>query len=181
MANRAYFVNHAEKAPASLDNQRGKWLLAASYQVPVLWLAMFSAANLTTAKTRILKEDGGELTQDLPTLVSSTQAAIGLYQSRRSLLQRKIAPDCTEHIDEWEGFIASELRLPVLQLEFSELRMMYCEAAEFDAALHNWLGAFSSEDHPGWEEFCLQACLEQPEVARYGIRGYPWNGGPDWK
>jgi hypothetical protein len=181
MANRTYLINHAEKAPVSLDNQRGNWLLAASYQIPVLWLAMFSDADLTTVKTRVLKADGVEVTEDLPTLASSTQEAIGRYQSRRSLLQRKIAPSYTQHMDEWESFMASDLRLPVLQLEFSELGMMWSDAAEFDAALRNWLGAFSSEDHPGWEELCLQACLEQPEVARYGIRGYPWNGGPDWK
>ncbi len=181
MANRTYLINHAEKAPVSLDNQRGNWLLAASYQIPVLWLAMFSDADLATARTRVRKADGREVTEDLPTLASSTHEAMGRYQSRRSLLMRKIARDYAQHIGEWERFMASDLGLPVLQLEFTELRMMWSDAVEFDAALRNWLGAFSSEDHPGWEEFSLQACLEEPEVARYGIRGYPWNGGPDWK
>ena len=124
MANRTYLINHAEKAPVSLGHQAGNWLLAASCQIPVLWLAMFSAADLTTVKTRLLNADGGELIEELPTLVSSTQAAIARYDSRRSFLRRKIAPDYARHIDEWESFIASDLRLPVLQLEFSELGMM---------------------------------------------------------
>src|SRR5204863_4445317 len=34
MANRTYLINHAERAPVSLDNQQGNWLLAASYQIP---------------------------------------------------------------------------------------------------------------------------------------------------
>jgi hypothetical protein len=152
-----------------LDNQRGNWLLAASYQIPVLWLAMFSEASLTAVKTRVRRADGQELIEELPTLASSTQEAISRYESRRSLLQQKLSQNYGQHIGEWESFIASHLGLPFLQLEFSEFRMM-SESAEFDAALRNWLGAFSSGGNPGWEEFSLQACLEQPEVARYGIR-----------
>ena len=180
MANRTYLINHAENAPVSLDNQRGHWLLAASYQIPVLWLAMFSDADLTTVKTRLQTADGQEFTEDLPTLASPAQEAVRRYQSRRSLLHRKIPQNYSKHVDEWETFLASHLGLPVLQLEISELRMM-SEPAEFDAALRNWLGAFSSEAHPGWEELCLQACLEDPEVARYGIRGYQWNVELNWK
>jgi hypothetical protein len=55
------------------------------------------------------------------------------------------------------------------------------DPGEFDTALQNWLGAFSSETHAGWEELSLQACLEQPEVARYGIRGYQWTAELAWK
>src|SRR2546428_6846148 len=106
MANRTYLINHAERVPVSLDNRRGNWLLAASYQIPVLWLAMFSDGDLTTVKTRVKKDGGQELTEDLPTLVSSTQEAIRRYQSRRPLLHSKIPQNHSQHVDEWETFLA---------------------------------------------------------------------------
>src|SRR4030095_3826862 len=100
MANRAYFVNHAEKTPVSLDNQRGNWLLAASYQIPVLWLAMFSDADLTTVKPRVQKADGKELPEELPTLTSSTEEAVRRYLYRIPLRSLKIPQNHLQHVDE---------------------------------------------------------------------------------
>jgi hypothetical protein len=61
MANRAYFVNHTEKTPVSLDNQRGNWLLAASYQIPVLGLAMFSDADCAELAWRVFLRNSSRM------------------------------------------------------------------------------------------------------------------------
>jgi hypothetical protein len=51
MANRAYFINHAEASPVSLDSQRGRWLLAASYQIPIFGSWMIRSSS--TPESRI--------------------------------------------------------------------------------------------------------------------------------
>ncbi len=180
MANRAYFINHSEDSPVSLDIQRGQWLLAASYQIPILWLALFSEIDIKIVATRMQDANGNEIIERVPTLVSRVSKAVQRYQARRSVLAAAIPESYHPHIEEWEAFISASLPLLFVQLEMTEIRIMN-DPQQFDVVVSDYLAAFSAASHPGWDALCSQAALGRPEVARYGLRGYPWHSEVAWK
>ena len=180
MANRAYFINHGEDAPVSLDNQKGKWLLAANYQLPVLWLAMFSEADLKVVSTRMQDAQGNQVIEQMPTLVAAVPEATRRYEERCAVLAAAISDSCRPQVEEWAAFIATQLTLPFVQLEMTELRIME-EPHAFDNGLREYLSVFASATDPAWDALRSQANLEDPQVARYGLRGYPWDSELKWK
>ena len=114
MANRAYFINHEEDSPVTLDNQKGKWLLAANYQLPVFWLAMFAEADLKMVSTRMQDSQGNPVIEETPTLIVAVPEAIRRYEERRSVLATAISDSCRPHLEEWATFISTQLPLGLL-------------------------------------------------------------------
>ena len=180
MANRAYFINHAEGEPVSLDDQRGQWLVAANYQIPVLWLAMFSKEDIKTVPTRMHDASGNEVVEHVPSFMAPVAQAVLLYEARRPTLAAVIPERYRPYVDEWEAFISTSLCLPFVQLELTEIRIME-ELQHFDLRVVDYLTAFSAASDPRWDDLRAQAALDDPQVARYGLRGYPWHSEVPWK
>jgi hypothetical protein len=83
------------------------------------------------------------------------------------------------HFDEWETLLAL-LSRRFVQLDLAEIWMMFVPA-EFDVAIRGYLAGLDGTDDEGWKELVDQAALNDPDVARYGLRGYQWDAPVPWE
>jgi hypothetical protein len=107
---------------------------------------------------------------------------------RRTTLRAKIPADLHSHIDEWEALLAS-VNQPYIQIDLAEIWMMFMPD-EFNQRIRRDLRAFE-QGGDLWRDVCAQAGVEMnlrsgetsfdPDVARYGLRGYQWDVPVPWK
>ncbi|MDU8360089.1 hypothetical protein [Pseudomonas syringae group sp. J309-1] len=181
MANRVYLMNHSQSEPALAAELEDACLLAASYQLPILWLALFDSDDLVNVLVHC-ENDAGELDSELIlTCFASTEKALKTYSSRRQDLQAALGADSATSVAEWEAFIASELHGSTVQIDLTELWMMYGDADALDAQVSEWLAGLDDTTSGAWISFCHQANLDDADTRRYGVRGYPWNAKPGWQ
>ncbi len=179
MANRAYLVNHAESEPVTLENPKGEWHLGANYQLPVLWLSLFTVDNLTDADVTVEDDEGNESTAKVSCFMSSVKTAKETYHSRKQRIAQILPESCHQYIEEWEAYLDQKFSGPNIQIEMSELWMMF-EPDEFRPFLQRLQEAFESDLHEDWEELLNQANVQDSDVAKYGIRGYDWDCEMGW-
>jgi hypothetical protein len=178
--NRAYFINHSESKPILLGSDHGSWLLAANVQLPILWLALFEEHNIQSVQVPFSNEEGQEDVQDVPTLFAETQEARERYESRKEHLAAVINPQFEPYIVEWDTFLATCIPQPFVQIEFTELWMME-QPEYFMEDVRNYLHAVAEPRAPEWAGLSAQACLSDPDVALYGLRGFPCEAELDWE
>ena len=102
-------MNHDEPIPVRASSApEGIALLAANYQVPILWMALFGPADL-----RRMKLPDSEV-GDIPTMLASTADALRRYDERKGTLRRALDARHLDRIAEWERFIQTGDRKSVV-------------------------------------------------------------------
>lgn len=76
MANRVYLMNHHQSEPALAAELEEACLLAASYQLPILWLALFDSDDLTNVLVHCENDAGEEVSELVLTCFASTEKAL---------------------------------------------------------------------------------------------------------
>jgi hypothetical protein len=155
-------------------------LLGANYQVPILWIALFDSSDLTYVDVPCTDSEGKDVLEKIPTLLTSYAKARAIYDARRAGLEKALAPAYHRALREWEEFLSMQIHGPVLQLDLIELWMMYDDPADLTFDIQDWLKGVSSQSGQEWQKLCSQANLEDPEVSKYGLRGFPWNAKVAW-
>jgi len=180
VANRVYLMNHEHREPLTAAQAESACLLGANYQIPVLWVALFRAADLTTMPVSCTADSGEEVIESVPTLFTTSEKARATYTTRSSALVKALGAENSSFIQEWESFLASEVRAPFLQLDLGELWMMYDPRSDLEVDLRDWLEAVDTRSGREWNSLSSQANLGREEVRRYGIRGFPWAAKLTW-
>ncbi|EGH11940.1 MULTISPECIES: hypothetical protein [Pseudomonas syringae group] len=181
MANRVYLMNHHQSEPALAAELEEACLLAASYQLPILWLALFDSDDLTNVLVHCENDAGEEVSELVLTCFASTEKALKTYSSRRQNLQVALGVDSAVSLSEWDAFMTSQLQAPVVQIDLTELWMMYGDAYALDSQFSEWLTGLDDTTSAAWASFCEQANLSDADTCRYGVRGYPWNATLEWQ
>jgi hypothetical protein len=174
-----FLLNYSTAVPISIHADTsdrpdvGPPLAEANYQIPILWLALFTEANITT----VTKMEPPE-----PTLFTSRQDALATYERRKGALRKKLGAARASSVDDWERMLASEFAQGAyFQIEFSELYYMYNEG-EFQPDLLSWLKGLEELTGPGWESLCAQAEIDNPTAdTKLGIRGWTPHEALGWK
>ncbi|HQS59700.1 MAG: hypothetical protein B7Y56_02885 [Gallionellales bacterium 35-53-114] len=180
MANRAYLINHSQIAAIAAENSEESCLLGANYQVPILWIALFEPSDLTFVSVSCMNDNGDELIEKIPTLFAPTTKAKSTYAARSVALARSLGTENAHHISEWETFLSSNLPASMLQIDLAELWMMYENQTDLELDIREWLLGVKNPSGHEWENLCSQANLNDPEVRRYGLRGFPWQSKVQW-
>lgn len=180
MANRAYLMNHTHSTATTASASEEACLLGANNHVPILWVALFEPTDLTFVSVPCTNDNGDEFIEEIPTLFAATNKAKIIYSARRALLARALGKENACHFTEWDEFLTTQLTAPMLQLDLGELWMMYENQSDFELDIRDWLSGVSNPTGHGWEKLCSQAYLEDAEVRRYGIRGFPWQSTVPW-
>lgn len=179
MANRAYlFFSDSEKFPEAGEQNA---VLAANYQIPILWLCMFDPSNIRPTETPLEDFDGNPSTALIPQMSVTKQRALEKCESRRKLVITMLPQALHHHFEEWITFLSAQPQ-PFLHLDVSEIWCMF-DAGEFDGYLERLLKACESNNLADWIEILEQANIDPPgpaqkfnaEVARFGLRGYGWD------
>jgi len=172
-------MSHDSERPLVAGETENSIIAAANYQIPVLWLSVFRPSDLLNVEMRLEDAEGNESIGPVPTLHASLEAAKGVYQERRSRLRSLIPEALHPHVDEWETLLAS-LTDRFVQVDLAEIWMMF-SPSEFDAAIRDYLAGVDKTSPQGWQDLLAQANLDDPELARYGLRGYQWERALPWK
>lgn len=145
----------------------GPPLAEANYQIPILWLALFTEANIVR--------------QPEPTLFTSRQEGLATYARRRDALRKKLGAARACYVDDWERMLASEFaRGAYFQIEFSDVYYMYNEG-EFEPDLLGWFKGLDELTGPGWQSLCNQAELDNPTaITKLGLRGWTPHEALGW-
>jgi hypothetical protein len=180
LANRTYLLNHDSDVPVVAAEIEGRCLLAANYQLPILWVALFDKGDLTTVGVPCTNYAGDEVVEKIPTLFTSAEKAKSNYASRRATLIQSMGDESIPFIKEWDAFANTNLSAPYAQVDLVELWMMYDNPADLSSDVSEWLTAVASPFGTSWDNLCFQACFTDPDVRRYGIRGFPWQAELAW-
>jgi hypothetical protein len=180
MANRTYLMAHSSERAKTAELAEDACLLGANYQVPILWIALFDSSDLTYVDVPCTDSEGKDVLEKIPTLFTSYAKARAIYATRRAGLKNALAPAHHRALSEWDEFLALKIHESVLQLDLIELWMMYDDPADLALDVQDWLKGVSSQSGHGWQNLCSQANLEDPEVSKYGLRGFPWNAKLAW-
>ena len=151
--------------------------LGANYQVPILWLTLFSAADFQHISLPPSESEDGESPELIPTLFAKTSDALRNYARHKDAIRKALA-DHIEQIDEWESFIAAHLTTEFVQIDFEDF---YGVLDDFDAELSSWMDGLGRLEGSGWESLCEQACLHDRQTARLGMRGFPLGLDNGWE
>lgn len=181
MANRVYLMNHNQSEPALAADLEDACLLAASYQLPILWLALFDSDDLVNVLVHCENDAGEQVSELVLTCFASTGKALKTYNSRKQSLHAVLGADSATSLSEWEAFIASQLQASAVQIDLTELWMMYGDADALDSQISEWLTGLDDTTSAAWISFCEQANLNDADTRRYGVRGYPWNAQLVWQ
>ena len=74
MANRSFLMAHESATPVVAAQHEDKIVAAASYQVPLLWLALYSIADLESVDMMLEDDQGNASVGPVPTLHTSREA-----------------------------------------------------------------------------------------------------------
>ena len=178
---------HGSPAPLTAAGSPDTILVAASYQIPLLWLSLFSESDLKTVEIVLEDAEGNETTGGVPTLEGATEILQTRYQVRARTLLARIPAELHPHIKEWETLLVS-VKEPFMQIDLAEIWMMFMPD-DLDHVIRGELRAFE-EGGELWRNVCNQAGLEvdtasgrisfDPAIARYGLRGYEWYVPVPW-
>jgi hypothetical protein len=178
MSAYAYLIVHDEAEPVREDDApEGSKLLGANYQVPILWLAMFTASDLRRISLPLSEWGDGVTPVVMPALIARTSDALNKYAERKEAIREALA-DYSGNIDEWETFIATYLKTEFVQLDFEDLFSSGYD--DFEASLLGWLDGIECLEGDGWEDLCQNAMLQSDYSDHLGIRGFPWDADPGW-
>jgi len=180
VANRTYFMAHCNEHATTADVMEDAFLLAANYQVPILWLALFDGSDLRYVDVPCTDSQGNDVLEKIPTLFASFEKASTTYAVRRTGLANALGAANAKVLHEWDGFLSSTIQASKLQLDLVELWMMYDDPADVILDVQNWIEGVTCQSGHGWQSLCSQAHLDDPEVSRYGLRGFPWNTKIAW-
>lgn len=181
MANRVYLMNHNQSEPALAAELEDACLLAASDQLPILWLALFDSDDLVNALVHCENDAGEQDSELVLTCFASTGKALKTYRSRQQSLEAALGADHATSLAEWEEFIASQLQASAVQIDLTAFWMMHGDADALDAQVSEWLTGLDDTTSDAWISFCKQANLNDTDTCCYGVRGYPWNAKPGWR
>lgn len=180
MANRAYLMNHAYDVATTSADAEESCLLGANYQVPVLWIALFEPTDLMFMPVPCTNDKGDERIELIPTLFAPASKAKSTYAARRTSLARALGPESADPIAEWEELLSTHIPAASLQVDVGELWIMYENPTDCELDLRDWLTGVVNQSGVGWANLCSQAKLDDPEVKRYGLRGFPWHSEVKW-
>lgn len=180
MANRVFFMNHNQAEAAIGAELQEACLLAASYQLPILWLALFDADDLVNVAVPCENEEGEAISEQVLTCFASLEKARATYGARRERLQKALGSDHAPAAAEWDEFVA-RLSGSAVQIDLIELWMLYGDNAALDEQIREWLAGLDDTASTQWASFCDQANLDDVDVRRNGVRGYPWNVEIAWQ
>lgn len=173
-------MNHSHSAATTAADAEESCLLGANYQLPILWVALFEPNDLTYVSVPCMNDDGDELIEKIPTLFAPSVKAKSAYAARRLSLTNALGTENAGPIAEWEDLLSSHITAPFLQVDLAELWMMYEDRTDLELDLREWLSGVENHSGNGWKSLCSQANLNDPEVQRYGIRGFPWQCEVQW-
>jgi hypothetical protein len=178
MSTPVYLLNYSTATPVWIqdigDGVEAAPLAEANGQFPVLWLALFTPANVTNVLVGYDKDaKGAWIKRPGPTLFTSRQEGLATYARRKGAIRNKLGTACARYIDDWERLLASKFAQGShFQIEFSELNDMYDEG-DFEPVLLSWLEGIEELAGDGWEGLCGQAEIENPTMSpRFGLRGW---------
>lgn len=171
---------HSNEHPTTADLMEDACLLAANYQVPILWLALFDGADVRYVEVPCSDAQGNDVLEKIPTLFASFEKASSAYAARRADLANALGAVHANVLQEWDGFLSSTIQASNLQLDLVELWMMYDDPADVLLDVQDWIEGVTCQSGHGWQSLCSQAHLDDPEVSRYGLRGFPWNTELVW-
>lgn len=180
MANRVFFMNHNQAGPVIGAELQEACLLAASYQLPILWLGLFDADDLVNVAVPCENEEGEAISEQVLTCFAPLEKARATYASRRERLHEALGPEHAPAVAEWDEFVAS-LSGSAVQIDLVELWMLYGDTAALDEQIREWLAGLDDTASAQWASICDQANLDDADVRRYGVRGYPWNVEIAWQ
>ncbi|MBN2385147.1 hypothetical protein JXQ70_19915 [bacterium] len=178
MANRPFLLAHNSEVPIRVSEYEESIAASASNQIPVLWLCLFRVTDLKNIEIVCVDSVGHEEVCSVPTLHTRLETANAVYQDRRTRIRNRLPDDLQGHIDEWEDFIAS-IKEGFVQVDLAEIWMMF-EAGEFEKAIRDYLEGIEGTNDDGWLDIVDQAALDNPDVAKYGLRGYQWINPVPW-
>ena len=187
MANRPFLMAHGSPVPLTAAEHEEAILAAASNQIPLLWLSLFSEADLKMVDMALEDAEGNESRGPVPTLHAATPDAVVRYQGRSARLQAALPAALLIHMKEWE-LLLSSVTTSFVQIDLAEIWMMDTPE-ESERAFRSHVRAFE-EGGEAWAEACGQACLDvlpghaisfDPAVVRYGLRGYQWDRPVPWE
>jgi len=188
MANRAFFLLHDESSPVADAEERECTVLAASNQIPLLWLSVFDSTSIHRVSRTVEGEDGEKQSVLVPNLHAALPEALARFMARQEYVQANLPPELRVHVAEWESLLRGAQQR-YCQLEPLEVWCM--EAPEvFEADLSVALAAFADRSLDGWIHLLTDAGFQatqdktsyryDPEVVRFGLRGYQWSGVVPW-
>lgn len=180
MANRNYFMAHSSESPLTAGAAEDACLLGSNYLVPILWVAQFDDADLTLLHVPCTDAEGNEVVERVPTLFTSHAKAQATYAARRRGLAKALGPAHADAMAEWEAFLSSAVQASHVQVDLTELWMMYDDPMAFGADVQSWLTGVARQAGDGWHFLCGQACLDDLKVRKYGLRGFPWSADLAW-
>jgi hypothetical protein len=180
VANRPYLLCHDSDAPlvASEDGEQAI-VAAASNQLPVLWLCLFQPADLMTVDMPLEDIEGHQSVGPVPTLFANLKSARASWRDREPSIRGVLPAELHRHVDEWERLLGG-LPGQFVQIDLAELWMMDDPDA-FEESLKSYLAGLDGTSPDGRRELLDQGCLDDPEVARYGLRGYQWDRPVPWE
>lgn len=177
---------HASRRPLTARSE-AHIVAAASYQLPLLWLTLFGADDLTTVTMPLEDAAGHESEGPVPTLHAPFDGACSRYAERRERVHEMLPATLHTHILEWDA-LQEAISQPNVQLDIAELWMMQSET-EFEQDIRTFLGGLDIGGAP-WREVCEQAGLDvdpdtgevdfDPDLVRFGLRGYQWEAPVPW-
>ena len=173
-------MNHIHSTAITAEASEEACLLGANYQLPILWVALFEAADLSFVSVPCTNDVGDEFVENIPTLFAPTAKALESYAKRRASLATALGIENAGHIAEWEEFLSSHLTAPMVQLDLGELWMMYENHRDFELDVRDYLSGVDDPTGSEWGILCSQAKLDDTEIRRYGVRGFPWHSTIQW-
>jgi hypothetical protein len=143
-------------------------LLEANYQVPLLWLALFTPADIQRISLPLDEYGDGEIPETIPTMFAKTEDALRRYAGRKGALREALDAQHHEAMDEWERFLAAHLTKAYVQVDVEDF---FGATDDFDSELLEWMDGVEQLEGGGWDSLCEMICIDDAEVAHYGMRG----------
>jgi len=177
MANRAYFYcSQTDAFPTTEANAS----LASDYQIPLLWLSLFTVSNITPTEIEFEDSNGQPITSTMPQLTVSRDAGVERSESRRNFILSMLPTSLHIHVHEWFQFLLAQ-DCSFFHVDLSEIWCLF-QPGEFDLHLINLLQSFESSNPEESRELLAEAWIDSlgqeadndTNVARYGLRGYSW-------
>lgn len=157
MANRAYF--YCTGSPEAPKDAQVEPILAANYQLPILWLSLFSTGDRHSTEVEMMNPADQREMVRVPHLTVEFTAGVNRSKARRDLILRMVPSALRNHFDEWIEFLNS-LTGTHIHVDVSEVWCMF-ESGEFETFL-----ADQTYD---------------ADVAKYGLRRYSWGAQVPWQ
>jgi len=179
MSAYSYLIVHDDPTPLREKSApKGSKLIGANYQVPILWLALFTQEDIQHISLPLDEWGDGVTPVIMPTLIARTSDALRKYAERRDRLRAKL-PEQAEYFDEWEAFIGTYLKSEFVQLDFEDFFDSGFD--DFDSSLRGWLDGIERLEGSGWDDLRDYATLQDPDSWNVDMRGFAWDADPDWE